>query len=330
MTLAETAGRLAGVLPASLAALPWRRIALTAGIAALAGVRSYMSHGTPSVRPSDFMQLQVAARVWLSGADPYTAIGPGLAFDPGFPLIYPFTAVMVAAPFALLPSLLPDVMFVVCGTALLLWAVTADARHRMAWFVVVSAALVTAVQMSQWSPLITGAALVPTFGFLLACKPTVGAALWIAYPSRRALVGAAMLVLVSLALNPAWPKGWLDALPTATHMRAPVMYWGGPLLLLAWLKWKRPEARLLGALALVPQTPVAYEAVPLFLIPRTAASAGLLCVLTWVAFFQYWGAGPPLEPEAYQTWMATAGNWMVGLVYLPCLGMILRRPNTAD
>jgi hypothetical protein len=330
VTIGVTTARVARGIPAALKGLPWRRIGVTIAIAFLAGAWSYKTHGSPSARPSDLAQLHVAGRYWLSGADPYSVIGPGRAFDAGFPLIYPLTAVAVAAPFALTPRFLPDALFVACSTALFVWAISADARYRMVWVALLSIAFVTAVQMSQWSVLLTGAALLPTWGFLLACKPTVGAALWIAYPSKRAAVGAAVFVLVTLALSPTWPREWLVALPTATHMYPPVMYWGGPLLLLAWVKWRRAEARLLGALALVPQTLVAYEALPLFLIPRSPASAAGLCLLTWVAFFQSWGEGPPLEREAYETWMAASAQWMVGIVYLPCLAMILLRPNTAD
>jgi hypothetical protein len=330
VNLSAARARLAGAAAGFVSGLPWRRIGLAAAVALPAAAWSYASHVSPTARPSDLAQVYVAARGWLSGADPYSLIGAGRTYDAGFPLIYPLTAVAAAAPFALAPSAWPDALFVACSVVLFIWAVTGDVRYRLAWVAVFSIAFVTAVQMSQWSVLMTGAALLPTWGFLLACKPTIGAALWIAYPSRRAFIGAVIFVLLTLVIHPVWPAEWLAALPAATHMRPPVMYWGGPLLLLAWVKWRRPEARLLGALALVPQTLVAYEAVPLFLVPRTPVSAGLLCVLTWVAFFQSWGSGPPLEKAAYETWMASAGQWMVGLVYLPCLVMVLTRPNSPD
>ena len=39
-----------------------------------------------------------------------------------------------------------------------------------------------------------------------------------------------------------------------------------------------------------------------------------------------WGKGP----GEYEVWMARAGQWMVFLAYLPCLVMVLMRPNSAD
>jgi hypothetical protein len=38
------------------------------------------------------------------------------------------------------------------------------------------------LQTSQWSLLLTGAALVPAVGFLLVAKPTIGLALFAAFP----------------------------------------------------------------------------------------------------------------------------------------------------
>jgi hypothetical protein len=102
------------------------------------------------------------------------------------------------------------------------------------------------------------------------------------------------------------------------------MRWGGPLILLALLKWRRADARLLVALACVPQTPVLYEVVPLFLLVRTFKEAALLVVLTGVV-----GAlvNRIAQGADYNTWMAINGQWMVWLVYLPCTAIVLRRPN---
>jgi hypothetical protein len=72
------------------------------------------------------------------------------------------------------------------------------------------------------------------------------------------------------------------------------------------VKWRRPEARLLAALACIPQTPVLYEVVPLFLLVRTFREAAVLVVLTGVA-------GRIVNAIAvgvdYHTWMTI--NWPV-------------------
>ena len=41
--------------------------------------------------------------------------------------------------------------------------------------------------MGQWAPLLTAAAVLPWLGFFLAAKPTIGGAIFLGYPDRRAL-----------------------------------------------------------------------------------------------------------------------------------------------
>jgi hypothetical protein len=56
-------------------------------------------------------------------------------------------------------------------------------------------------------------------------------------------------------------------------------------LLLALLRWRTPEGRLVAALACVPQTVGFYETVPLFLVARTRYQGYLLAALSYVAAF---------------------------------------------
>jgi hypothetical protein len=186
----------------------------------------------------------------------------------------------------------------------------------------VSAAGLLAVQTSQWSPLLCAAALIPALGPLLACKPTLGFALLAAYPSLRALIGMTALALVSLVAWPTWPWQWLEALPSATHMSAPALRPGGFLVLAVLLRWRLPEARLLAVWSLMPQTPVLYEAVPLFLIPRTWREAGLLVVTSFACALTVW-AGHPYA--SYDAWMNAGALAMLWWLYVPCAVMIIRR-----
>ena len=81
---------------------------------------------------------------------------------------------------------------------------------------------------------------------------------------------ALALLACSLVLWPTWPIAWREALKTATQHAPIVTRPGGFLLLLAALRWKRPEARWLLATALVPGNPAAYDALPLLvLLPAT-------------------------------------------------------------
>jgi hypothetical protein len=81
---------------------------------------------------------------------------------------------------------------------------------------------------------------------------------------------------------------------------------------------------LLAALACVPQTPIIYEIVPLFLLVRTFREAAALIVLTGVVGQIVLRIAQGAD---YNTWMAINGQWMVWLIYLPCTALVLCRPN---
>src|SRR5262245_4111465 len=295
--------------------------AIALGLASFGLSRWFWSFSRPAA--SDFYLVHSGATAWLAGLDPYAVVGPGKPFNWGFPLAYPFTAVLAAIPFSFFPFQFAQSLFAACGAALFGWSIQRDRQWRFAWYAVPSLALVVAVVYAQWSTWLVTAALVPGWGALLACKPTIGAAMWAISMSRRTLAGAAAFLALSLVLLPSWPASWLATLASVSHMKAPVQYWGGPLLLLALLKWRRAEARMLGALALVPQTAVVYEALPLFLIPRSHPQAIALCLLTWFIPTD----NPVTSGPAYDAWMQNSGQLIVYLLYLPCLAMVLTRPH---
>src|SRR6476469_3636927 len=74
---------------------------------------------------SDFDQLWFAARVLVHGRDPYQAIGPGRAFEWGWPLLYPLPTVIAVLPFAALPLLAARIAFVGISAGLLAFALSA-------------------------------------------------------------------------------------------------------------------------------------------------------------------------------------------------------------
>jgi hypothetical protein len=281
---------------------------------------------THDLPPSDFQQPQLAAALLLTGENPYAAIGPDRPVAHQFRLIYPATAAVVAMPFTALPPRAADALFVGLGVAFLAWALTRHTLRNPQLLVFASFAMATAAQTVQWSPYLTAATMLPWLGVLYACKPSVGLAYLIAYPSVWSALGAGALALATVILWPWWPGEWLAAVGTVTHMSAPVTRPGGFLLLLALLRWRRPEARLLAALACIPQTPVLYEAVPLFLIVSTLKEGLLLAVLTAASGRIVNALGADLD---YNAWMMLSGQWMLWMVYLPCLAFILRRANVA-
>jgi hypothetical protein len=298
------------------------RSILVLGLAGLAGWWSFRTHPETYAQPrSDFALLYASAWAWLNGLDPYGYAGPGKPYDIPFSLVYPFTAVLSAVPYVY--ARWPDAAFVASGAALFAFALLRRTEFRYAWFGVATPAFIYCAQMSQWSAGLIGAALLPWFGWLLACKPTIGAALFAAFPSLRTLGTGGVFVLVSVILLPSWPAEWISALPSATHTRAPITFWGGPLIALALWQWRNPRARLLVAMSVVPHTPELYESLPLFLIPSTAPQAALLAGLNWAVVIARRLAGP--APD-YVSDMALTGQWMVWLLYLPCLGMIVWLP----
>jgi hypothetical protein len=214
------------------------------------------------------------------------------------------------------------------GCGALAWALTRKTPNNPQLLVFSSCAFLTAVGNAQWSPLVTASALLPWMGALLACKPTVAAALMAAYPSWRALIGAAVFVVATVLIWPWWVPSWLATLSFGTHFLAPITVWGGPLVLLALIKWRRPEARLLAAFACIPHTPVLYETVPLFLVVRHWWEGAALALLTPVVWYLQDLHGFPYRN--YAEWTVARAEWQVWLIYLPCVLMVLLRPNVGD
>ena len=271
---------------------------------------------------TDLEPLFAASRAWLNGVDAYSVQAAGWTF----PSLHPFPAILLVTPLLWSP-IDPAVIFAALASGW--WAWELGKRSRHAWWALPTFVWISAVRMAQWSPVLVAAALSRSWaGGLLVCKPSIALALWVAYPSLRSAAAAGLITLVSLALWPTWPWSWWQALGPVQHFSAPVSYASGPLVLAALWRWRDPEARLLAALACVPQSAFLYDALPLFLIPRrpwegaTLAIGALLLIVI----------PPALVPQGFTDPFARylaerqiTGQWMVWLLYLPCLVMVLRR-----
>jgi len=279
----------------------------------------------PGLYRSDLDQTWAAARALLDGMDPYRAMSD--AHRAGlypYPFVYPAPAVLVAAPFALFPLPVAQWLWVGIGTAALAW--TLCGRGWWGLLGLCSAFYIQALLTVQWSPLLTAATGLPALGLLWAAKPTIGAALFAGWPSRTAVIGAVVLVALSFVLVPGWVSPFLAGSLALPHTTPLVMRPGGALLLLSLLRWRRPEARMLAVLAIVPQTSLLYEMVPLLLIPRNTWQMALIVGLSIVTGVFAWQTDPSHKlSEAVQSlWLPT-----LALCYLPCLYLVLRRPNTS-
>ncbi len=274
----------------------------------------------------DFGQVWFGAVALLHRGNPYNLIGPGRVYDMDFPLFYPITSSVAVLPLALLSELQATFVFVWVSTALLAYAVTRDGWHRLPLFL--SSAFVLAARRGQWSPLLTAAYCLPWLGWVLPVKPNIGLAVLASARSTRgaavAVIGGSVLFLISLLLLPTWPRDWLSHLHEARHVVAPVMQRGGFLVLLALLRWRRPEARLIVALACVPHSMYWYDILPLMLIPATFRESLVLALVSSTGLIF---EGFLLDQSNLVTMFKDFNALIIAVAYLPATIMILRRPN---
>ena len=295
------------------------RLALAA--AGVGGLICWLSYRLPPPSVSDFDNLHIATRGLLAGKDPYAAV---VASGIGYPLFYPLPACLLVLPVAWLPLPLARVGWAALSAGV--FTLAAQRYGRGLPVALLSAPFLNAIVLGQWSPLLPAAVAFPLLGCVWAAKPSLGAALFVSFPSRRALGSALAIVVLSLMILPGWPRSWLAALQASNH-KLPILQPGGFLLGLALLRWRTREARLLLALACIPQTIGFYEVLPLFLIPRRRREAYLLAVLSYAAAFISallfpWPPGAAIEIVRAHRWPV-----LLALVYLPTLVLVLaQRP----
>jgi hypothetical protein len=280
--------------------------------------------------PRDFGQVWFAARSVLAGVNPYPLVGPHLAYDWPWPLLYPIPAALIAIPFAPFSLPIASALFSTIAGALFAWALMERGYEPLFGFF--SGAVHMAAEVAQWSPLFAAAVVVPPLSVILIAKPTIGAAVFFARPSRWAIGGGIVLAAIAFAVQPTWITDWLHAIAQNNRQwapqnpyQAPVLYPGGIFALLALLRWRRPEARLVAALACVPQTTMQYEAVPLFLVPHSFVESAILVACSYAQ--HYFGRYLVSSMPTAQQHLELSGRWLALVMYIPATIMVLRRPN---
>jgi hypothetical protein len=270
--------------------------------------------GTP-----DFQWWWLTARALLSGDNPYAVIPA--AIGPQFQFFNPLPAAVVAIPFALLRPEVGLALFSGLSAAILAFVVTRRSYDPLVMFL--SASFAHTIVMGQWSLLLTAALFAPSLAFLGSTKPNIGVAIVAALASWRAAAAMLAFAVLTLVFRPSWPMEWLAVVRTSSWHFSPLGIPGGVLILLALLRWRRPEARLVATLGLLPQSPFVYEAMPLFFVPRSRAGFYALVIGSDIALGVYaYFRGTPL-PES----LRINGIAVVVCMYLPALVMVLRRPN---
>jgi hypothetical protein len=295
------------------------------GIAVLIGVGAMALSFTvlrlyPQFVARDYTYSWRAARALLAGQNPYAVIRPAGPYPFEEYYFYPLPAALITLPFAGLPAVPSAALFVGVTSAVLAYAVTRDGFRGLLIFVGVP--YLAAAVLGQLTPLVVAAAFLPAFQWAYAAKPTIGAALFAARPSLRGAALAVLLVAVSLIVRPHWPGDWLETLRHTPHHRPPILRPFGFIVLLALLRWRRPEGRLLAVMAIAPQVFYFYDQLPLALVARTGRQALALAALSWVGWAITWTTctHKPMCVEFGEP-------WILPLLYLPALVLVLRRPN---
>ena len=278
----------------------------------------------------DFTYWWRAGFAVTQGVSPYRIIretGP-MPYSGNF--LYPMPAAVVGVPFTVFEVHTGAAVFVGIGFAVAAFALLSLATWRVA--ALATAPAIAVLGNGQWAPLLLGAAILPGFGWLLCVKPTIGAALFLWRPRWSIVLGGAAACLLALLVLPTWPLEYLDnarSSTTASEYVPPILMVSGAglPLLLALLRWRRPEGRLLAAMSIVPQNTFFYDQLPLMLVPQSMS--GLLLYGMWSNLVRF--SAYVIEPKwAYATTAERSHSWepfiLFGL-YLPCLVMVLMRPN---
>ena len=298
-------------------------VAVCAGIIAANAVQG-------ELRP-DVDQIWYAARALLDGRNPYDVIGPGREFDYRWNLYYPLPAVLPFTLLAPFPVLVSRVLMAATACGLLAYGIArADARSLVVFF---SRAFYVNAWYAQWTPLLVAMWYIPELAAFIAAKPSIGVA---NFPgirdwrrARRGLIVAAALTAIAFLVQPTWLIDWKAAVDTNTHLRPWIAVPGGVLLLLALLRWRRWEAQLLVAFAIIPQTFHPLATLPLVLLPGSLLGKATVAALTylpnWVLVREPFGSR--LATATPEEMFAMYGTIVLWTVLIPTLLFVLRLPN---
>ncbi|HEY8258576.1 MAG TPA: hypothetical protein VIG08_13050 [Gemmatimonadales bacterium] len=290
-------------------------------VAALVGVNmAWMYAHWPLGKPGpDIDQAWWMARQILAGENPYAADRVARVF--ATLIYYPMTAAVVSLPLAPLDPTPMRFVFVIGSAGLFGYAI--GRMKPYLWPAFLGMPFLISLGSAQWAPLLVTGMLWSSLGWLGCVKPNLGVVMLAGARSRRdalILVGGGLLVvLVSLAILPRWPLDWLTALKASTHFKPLVYRPGGFLLLLAALRWREPEARVLLALGLVPVTGLVYDMLPAILVCRTAGQAVVLTLVGYIPWFTI-GHSNTLEDQMWHNGITTL--WFE---LMPAVAILLMR-----
>jgi hypothetical protein len=278
-------------------------------------------------RPPDFWFPHAAARALVEGWNPYRVAVGSPRWPPSVPNFFPLPAAVIALPVAWASLPVAGGAFMAATGGALAWRLTREGLVRA--LVCCGGSYLMAARFGQWAPLLCLVALTPGAGWLAAAKPTIGLAMFAPRPTRRGILLAVAFGAGCMLVLPTWPLDWLRVLrggdAYGLHLVPVATVWGWPVLL-ALARWRRPEARLLLALACVPQMPLFYDQVALGLVARSRIEIVAFTAVnfvTWVLWLNVLRDWTPASQLA-------ALPYFVAGTYLPALLLVLLKSNDGE
>lgn len=261
---------------------------------------------------ADFTWAWYGARVLLSGGNPYEYLPIREMYPLDAPLYYPIYAPMVALPFSLFIPEVAGSLFFGVSSGILAWVLMKKDMSYLSIFL--SSSYLMSAENCQWTPLITAGLLFPFLSFVLLAKPNLGMLVLITNPSRTTIIVCLVVAIIGSIVWPWWIQDWLSVVTVhgqTTH-KIPIMII--PLLLLGMTEWRSVEGRLFLLFAILPQSLIFYDQIPLWLVTRTARQRYVLTSLSWIGFVGWLFVE---GPRAFR-----AAGWVVWWMYVPVLMML--------
>jgi hypothetical protein len=290
-------------------------LALLAGL--FGGALAAYTQITNGPYGGDYRVVWMAGRDLLHGIDPYGVAANGSVPELAQRFFYPLPAAAFGLPFAWLTPPLAAVCFAAGSAAFLMFAMTRDGFERVPFALGIP--FIFASKISQTTPLITAFALTPALAGLALLKPNLGAAFLARSPRLGPVVVCGILCIAGLIAFPEWPAHWLATVRSSTVHGSPFRTSLGAVGLLAVLRWRRPEARLLFVMTVMPHGLAFYEEIPLWLVANSRREAMVLTLSSWLGCLGWLSLGDG-------QFMHSA-PWSTSFLYLPAVALVLRRPN---
>ena len=276
-------------------------ISLLIGIASGALCWALMAHFRMGL--FDFGWAVRGAQALLARRNPYDSPGQ----------LYPLPAIFFGFPFVFLRPEIGAGLFFGISSGLMAFALIPGGYHRLLVFLAYP--YWAAILSVQWSPLLFAAALLPPLLPATMAKPQIGIPVFLTHLSRRGVIACALFAALTLIVMPTWPVQWMHHFGEYERF-IPLLVLPGPLIALAFARYRDRDALLLLLMAMMPQRWF-YDMLVLWLIPKSRRE------ILFTVFFS-WGAGILRwyhTPHSY----SEVGRWAVVFLYLPILTVVLAR-----